>query len=167
MRIVDEKGKLFGIINCFDLLVLLVIASFAFFAFRWFQMGEDPTWVRVKTLRMRYVAETVVPDYLAKVVKAGDSMDDSKGLVLARIEKISKNEPADVITYSSEDGDKLFFDKTRRRLLMVVDILSYKRLGEIYSCSVDTPLKVGGVYMLHTKDYTLELTMREVLSKKD
>lgn len=163
MRLIDDKGRLFGIINVFDLLVLAIIVIAAFFTIKWIHMGEDPSWVRVKMVHTLCVGECVVPDYMVEVVKEGDEMLNEEGLVVVRIEKILKSEPANVVVYSSKDGEKIFFDSKSRRLTVIADILSYERQGVIYSCTADTPLKIGGAFSIHTRKYSIQITVRKIL----
>lgn len=48
MKFIDKKGKLFGVINVFDLFVLLMLALSIFFTYKWVRMAEDPSWAKVK-----------------------------------------------------------------------------------------------------------------------
>ena len=165
MKLVDEKGRLFGVINVFDLLVLCIIVSLAFFAIKWVRTAEDPSWTRVKTLQVRCIGISIIANYKVELVTEGSEMLNEDGLVVARIEKILNNEPANLVVYSSKDGEKLFFkdSKENRKLTILVDILSYERRGEIYSCMTDLPIKVGQDFIMNTKKYSINIDLRKIL----
>lgn len=165
MKILDDKGRLFGVINVFDLLVLCIIVSLVFFSIKWIQTAEDPSWTRVKTLYTRCVGIASLPSYMVELVKEGDEMLNEDGLVVARIERILNNEPSNVVVYSSKDGEKLFFKdfEKSRKLTLLVDILSYERQGKLYSCIGDILLKVGYSIRMETKEYSSQINIRKIL----
>ncbi|MFH1996019.1 MAG: DUF4330 domain-containing protein [Candidatus Omnitrophota bacterium] len=166
MKLIDAKGKLFGVVNIFDALVLAMLIVAALLCFQWFRMGEDPSWVRVTTFFTRCKAEVSVPNYLADTIKEGDEMRNREGLVVARIETILKNDPADAVTYRSKDGEKLFFDTEKRKLTVLLDILSFERLGQAYSVSVDAPIRVGErTYTMYAKEYSVIFDILDIVSK--
>ena len=170
MKIVDEKGKLFGIINIFDLLVLCILVSCVFFAFQWFRIGEDPSWVRVKIIRTRCIGSTINPDYVTEIIKEGDTMLDGEGLVLARIEKVLDNQPREQFVYYSKDGEKLILhrhDKKDRALKLVVSILSYRRQDKLYSCITNSPIKVGESFPMDNKNYSIMINIRKIVSGEE
>ena len=198
MKLLDEKGRLFGIINVFDLLVLCIIVSLAFFAIKWVRTAEDPSWTRVKTFYTRcYIITNSIKPYVAELVEEGDEMLNEDGLVVARIKRILSDELTNppeshvylskdgdrisvrpnAIIISSNDGDKFFFKSVNsknvqdaeikrgdRRLMLLVDILSYEKQDESWSCITNMPIKIGDTFIIYTKKYNIYFNICKVLT---
>ena len=121
MKVIDSKGKLFGIINVFDLFVISVIVFTAFFILKWAMIADDPAWMKVKISHANCVGVMQMPSYIAELVKEGDETCDSGGIVMARIAKIISNDATPVITYVSKENDKVFFNNNEREITVIVD----------------------------------------------
>ncbi|MBU0604874.1 MAG: DUF4330 domain-containing protein [Candidatus Omnitrophica bacterium] len=176
MKFIDKKGKLFGMINVFDLFVILMLVLSIFFVYKWIRMAEDPSWVNVKILHTRCIAVAELPPYLADLVKEGDEAYNDDGLVVARVEKVSikkeERRPGAVV-YTSKNGEKLFFssDASVTAIIMSiqVDLLSYERKGDVYAvlAGSGTPIRVGTTVGLKTKKYLLQFSVRKIISTGD
>lgn len=164
MEIVDKRGRLFGLINVFDLIILFMLGLSAFFVYKWVHMAEDPSWVNVKLYHTHCIAESGFPAYMIDLVKEGDEMVNEDGVVVVRIEKVLSNEPASVATYFSKDGEKLFFSSETRNVTMLLKLQSYEKKGEVYACVSGIPIKVGASFQVTTKKYSNPFIIRKILS---
>ena len=176
MKFIDKKGKLFGVINVFDLFVLLMLALSIFFVYKWVRIAEDPSWVKVKYSRTRCIAIAEPHPYIVDLVKEGDESYNDDGLVVARIEKVlieKKVWQPTMTVYTAKEGEKLFFssDKSSVSMTMTVqlDLLSFERKGYLYAVAADgsTPIQAGLNFRMKTKKYSLHLVVREVLNTRD
>ncbi|MFH1190112.1 MAG: DUF4330 family protein [Candidatus Omnitrophota bacterium] len=166
MKFIDRKGKLLGIINVFDLFVLLILTLSIFFAYKWVRMAEDPSWVNVTLSHMRCIAVTGAPPYIADLVKEGDEAYNDDGLVVAKVEKVLSNEPSSVTVYSSKDGEKLFFESDTRNVTVQLELLSYEKKGDIYAVASGPGVSIrpGLGIALKTKKYANPFIVRKILN---
>lgn len=173
MQFIDERGRLFGRVNIFDLVVILMLAAAAVFAFKWIKTAEDPSWVKVKMMNITCVGSLEmpnrnalskgIPSYMADLVNAGDEAFDQEGVVVGRVGKVLSNEPVKGPVYSSKDGDKIFFDPDARELRVEISILTFERKGEVYAAATNLPLRVGSNILLNTKKYSVVVNIQDIL----
>ncbi len=167
MRLIDGKGRLFGIINIIDLVVLCLFAAAMVLAFKWVTMAEDPSWVNVKLLHTRCIAVTNIPVYMADLMQEGDEAVNDDGLVVAKIIKVISNESTPVIIYQSKDGEKMFFDPKARNITVELDLLSYHKKGDIYACISVVPIQVGANISMTVKKYSGQFSIHKVLKTQE
>lgn len=176
MKFIDKKGKLFGVINVFDLFILLMLALSIFFTYKWVRMAEDPSWAKVKYSRTRCIAIAEPLPYIVDLVKEGDETYNDDGLVVARVEKVSIEKEVrrpTMTVYTSKEGEKLFFSSDRSSVAVIMtvqlNLLSYKRKGYLYAVVADanTPIQAGLNVTIKTKKYTILFVVREVLNTGD
>lgn len=163
MAIIDKKGNVFGVINLFDLFFIIMLMASAFFAVRWIAVAEDPSWIRVKLFQTRCIVTCSVPPYVADLIKEGDELLNSEGAVVGRIDKVLGISPAAVKTYSSKDGEKIYFDSESVTAKLVLDLQSYEKGGEVYSSIAAVPIKVGGGIFVNTNKYSTQTAITKVL----
>ncbi len=167
MRLIDDRGRLFGKINIFDLFVLCLFAATIVLAFKWAAMAEDPSWVNVKSLHTRCIAVAEIPVYMADLVQEGDEALNDDGLVVAKIEKVISNESNPVIVYQSKDGEKMFFNPKARNVTVEIDLLSYQKKGNIYGCISGVPIQVGAGISMTAKKYSCQFSILKVLKTQE
>lgn len=166
MRVIDNKGRLFGVINIFDLFVLSIIIFIAFFAIKWTRIADDPAWMKVRLSHTRCVGLMQLPSYVAELVRKDDEARDSEGIVMARIEKIVSNEVTPVATYVSGRGEKAFVNNASiRDITVIVDLATYERKSDVYSLITNLPLKVGNDISFNAKNYFSQISIRKILNK--
>jgi hypothetical protein len=158
MKMIDEKGRLFGAINLFDLVILCMIGFLGFFAFKWISAAEDPSWTRLENVHVKAECVTLVPDYVAKLMKEGDEMVNAEGLVIARIEKIIKVEPMQLklsvaVPASTTEEGQLFFDKENKKITLSLDMLAYRRSGGYKLYAANNPCLAGIGFTFVTQQY--------------
>jgi hypothetical protein len=165
MKIVDDKGKIFGIINVFDLFVLCAMGFAAFFIFKWTVSAEDPSWVKVQTVRVKCEAIATMPSYIADLVKEGDTMRDDDGVVVARIEKILKVEPmkARISVYSAGEEENVVLDTESKKMTLLLDLLACKKKNSLHSYAAGNLLNPGFAFTFNTKGYSTVITYKKVL----
>jgi len=163
MKWIDSKGKLFGIINVFDLFVLIVLVIAIVFSVRWIQMADDPTWVKVEVLNTRCFGVMQVPTYVAALIKDGDEILSTEGEVVGRIEKVLDNQPSSKIVYHSKEGDELVFDSEARNVSVNLVLSSYAKKGQVFIALTNDPLKVGSQLAIQTKNYCGPVFIHKVL----
>lgn len=164
MEFIDKKGRFLGLVNVFDLAVISLLAVSAVFAFKWAHMADDPSFVNVKTSYTFCEAESLFPAFMADAVKAGDEMRNEDGAVVARVEKVLSNGPASTIVYSSKEGEKLFFNSEKNSITVRLKLQSYEKKGDMYSGISGTPIRPGSGFLITTKNYSNQFTVRKILS---
>lgn len=167
MRLIDKKGRLFGVINIFDAFVLAILISSALFAFKWMRSAEDPSWAKVDLSHTYCIGTMQMPSYVADLVKDGDEAINEDGAIVAKIEKVLDNKPTAVAIYTSNNGDKMYFDSENRDVTVEVKLVSYKRKGGIYACASNLPITIGTNLNLVTKKYSNPLVIRKILTSGD
>jgi hypothetical protein len=102
MKLIDEKGKLFGKINIIDIAILLIIIGVGFFAVEYFLPSKDKGAVNRK---INYEIELLQSTReFADMVKLGDEIRESiKGDYLGKIVK-TEIRPSSIITANTQEG---------------------------------------------------------------
>jgi len=163
MRILDDDGKLFGIINLFDLIALLIIAGSAFFAYKWATVSEDPSWAKVD-YRDRYcIASIDVAEFMVEAIKEGDEMLNLEGKVVGHIEKILEVQESRGTVLTSKTGEKISFSSESKRIIAMLKVLTYTLRGETYLYSTSNLLKIGSALEVSTKKYTLNGVIQKII----
>lgn len=98
MKIVDEKGKLFGLVNIIDLLVILAILLVIGGAYYKFK-GQSGGQGAAKTVRVTVIAPGIRPEMLTNV-KVGDRMVSGSSFTNVVVKDV-KIKPAYMITTDS------------------------------------------------------------------
>lgn len=105
MPILDEKGRLFGKINLFDLLIILLIVFVA--AFLLYKFAFSPSQDFAQDCTVTLVWGNVEPD-VARWVRVGDQATDGSGNVVLEVSDITVR-PARV-PVTTTDGQMLVID---------------------------------------------------------
>lgn len=168
MRIFDEKGRLFGKINVIDflaILFLLCLVPMFYFGFKVFTKKPivvTPEPEKEAILKVSY--RDLLP-VLAEAIKTGDEqveisegMDESEKVV-AKIEKIIANEPAEYITLK-QDGTTWGFAKhpKNRDLVLAIKVLCMQKGDDLFF-SKNEPLKIGLGFTFSTGLYSISGTI--------
>ena len=170
MKLLDEKGRLFGKINVIDLFVLIVIIYAAIFAARWIKIAEDPSWAQVTISRAHCTAVTEVPNYIANIAKVGDEIIDVRGKVVGYIEKIEpfsgRTPPA---IYYSKNGERiaLYKHNNQRSLLVHIALDTYEKGGQLYSAIDNNPMMIGSAMLISTKHYSSNGLVLKITTQND
>ncbi|HPU35821.1 MAG TPA: DUF4330 domain-containing protein [Bacillota bacterium] len=143
MRVIDEKGKLFGLINIVDLLVLLAILLViggAAYKIKG-QKGSDA----VRTVRATVLATALRPEMLTGI-KVGDRMVSGSSFTDVVIKEIDIR-PAYMITTDSQGRRVEAYDPYLKDLIVVVEGKTVISGGVI---------NLGGQEIRSSKDYYIK-----------
>ncbi len=122
MRIIDEKGKLLGVINLVDLLILLFIIvciPLFLYSYRFYNqmaLAKNPPPEVLKAQRVTVLFKTdPIPDYLVKAIRAGtegkfglgamrgfSAGSEERSIGIAEIEKVVSVEPYRAIHFDDK-----------------------------------------------------------------
>ena len=139
MKIIDEKGKLFGLINIIDLGVIILLIGLmpmVYFGYKILR-GEDATIKEYATVKVEFQALSM---QVVNVMKEGDIQKDSSGAVIAKLTKIYKIEPADMVIFENNIPIKVDGSK-RKDILAELYIKCTNAIESVYYN--DNPLKIG------------------------
>lgn len=130
MKIIDERGMIFGKINIIDFLVvlfLLLLTPMFYFGQR---ITEDKKIIFEKArkiIRVKVVFTNVMPE-LAAEVKEGDVSRDSEGKAIGNLVKIINNKPSEQLSLDDLKYDPVnknfYFDanSVNRDLTVLLDL---------------------------------------------
>ena len=99
MKIIDERGSLFGKINIIDLFVVILILSVIPMVMWGNRLASHPKSLpkeTKETIEVKIKLNAIIPE-LAEVIKEGDVEEDKSGIV-GRIVKIISNEPQKILS---------------------------------------------------------------------
>jgi hypothetical protein len=144
MRLIDEKGKLFGLINIVDLLVLLavlLVLGGAAYKFKGHGGGESAT----RTVKVTVLAPGIRPEMLTNI-KVGDRMASGSSFTDVVIKDI-KIRPAYSITTDSAGRRVEATDPYLKDLIVVVE-------GK--TPITGATINLGGQEIRRSKDYFIK-----------
>ena len=143
MKVIDEKGKIFGLINIIDLLVLaaiLLVIGGAAYKMKG-QGGSDTT----RTVRATVLAPALRPEMLTGI-KVGDRMVTGSSFTNVVVKEF-KVRPAYMITTNSEGRRVEAVDPYLKDLIVVVEGKTVISGGTI---------NLGGQEIRSSKDYFIK-----------
>lgn len=132
MRLIDGKGKIFGLINIFDFLFIALILALLFTSSIFYYNRYKDKRGHLKKIEKtsyrhiyKYVkAKSYLISEVADRVKKGESFFDSKGNIIWEVVDIVSNNPACLGTMTVEDNNvqsELVVDKKQSYYLKVFD----------------------------------------------
>lgn len=178
MRFIDDKGKILGVINVFDLLVIILILVMivpgAVFRKKYYEKrqgfeGPYPYKHVYKTVRARGY---IIPE-VANLINAGDSKRNPNGEIVFEVIKVIYNKP---VFYGNPGGTTLYRvssplpcprdgeekDTSFREIEIEMRLLcKVERTGAI-TIGVDTPLSLGVSTNLDTEEYFVPFQITEI-----
>ncbi|MDD5136746.1 MAG: DUF4330 family protein [Candidatus Omnitrophica bacterium] len=152
-KIIDQKGRLFGLINVIDLSVILILVSFVpliFIGYKIVSMGEkteDKEWVSVKIK----LVETE-PEF-SSIISAGDVEKDPLGKTIGRLTAIANVKPSKVWVTVDNKMLTTIDHPVKKDIVVNADILCLKKEGTLYYKAI--PVKVGNAITFTTDLYNL------------
>ncbi|MFH1593081.1 MAG: DUF4330 family protein [Candidatus Omnitrophota bacterium] len=170
MKIIDEKGRLFGKINIIDFIVILVLIgcfSLLYLGYKVISMRDirQAEWVNV---RAKFIG--VIPELVAEI-KNGNVELGPSGSVLGRVEGLVDVRASEVLLVSLDEGmqasrgidgvgtgkkDKLDVLKhpTKKTIVLDLSLLCNKKSDIFHYRSV--PIRIGGKITFSTTRYIIE-----------
>lgn len=122
MKVIDEKGRIFGVINLIDFLVIaFVILLIPMFYLSQKIFTTKQVIVKQHTVETEVKFVNIMPE-LASVIREGDVEMDSSVAVIGVLKKILVNKPSEILVLSPSNGKEVNF-------LVKVDPNSYQIRG--------------------------------------
>ncbi len=121
MKIIDEKGKLFRVINIIDLVVVLAIIAIAFVGvYKTSVMKKVNVLDNKKAYQMQILIKSVLPEMVEQVASGDTFLEDSSNNVLGQIKKVEANVTKNEVQTS--DGRVVVAEvKNRRDVILTVN----------------------------------------------
>lgn len=115
MKLIDDKGKIFGLINIVDLLLILFIISVIYFGivFVW-KKGSVSIYPEDKKLQITMLVEATRPE-IANYLKIGDTVKRRETQGKLGIIDSVKIEPAKIINYEISDQFPTGYNPSRSK----------------------------------------------------
>jgi hypothetical protein len=163
MKILDEKGELFGKVNVILFLVILFLLGFSYVFYYVYGIATlsspPPTTTTYKKLIISLRVKNVEP-YLAKVIKKGDFEESINDFKIATIENILKAESSQVIKIDKGVA-KEFKHPTNKDIVLEMIIFCEEKEGIFYFKG--SPVKIDQKIIFSTKDYSVSGNIMNVL----
>jgi len=145
MKIIDERGSLFGKINIIDLFVVILILSVIPMVMWGNRLASHPESLPKETIEVKIKLNAIIPE-LAEVIKEGDVEEDKSGIV-GRIVKIISNEPQKILSM----GENIESGYREIRLLLELSCV----VGEGTIKYGNNVLRIGAGLTFTTDIYTV------------
>ena len=174
-KIVNEKGKLFGIINIIDLIVLAVIAALIFAGvkfmrnggFAFFNSDENAGFMGPKTtLQMKFYSEEV-STFVADQLEEGAYLYDESSLeVLGRLTAVERKPSETYVT--TADGNVVKTSKEDYESVMITGEVDGQRtplgatVGKTHYASGHTFILRAGDAKIYLRVYSVEAKPRRL-----
>lgn len=154
MSIIDNKGRIFGLINIIDLLViLLILAVVGRFAIK---AQQKPAGVEAKNIEVVLLVKEV-RDATADVIKEGDIVRETKtNMVLGKVTKVDIR-PSDTLV-NTADGRVVNYPNPILKDVYVTFIGS-GTAGENAIVVGNTEMRVGTILNVKTNVYSVISTV--------
>lgn len=156
MRLIDEKGKLFGLVNPIDLLVVLLIVLIAGGAV--YKLKFSAAGSAAKTVYATVRIPLVIP-YVADKVKVGDKIVSGTSYTDVEIVKVEAK-PSEVVTSTAVGERKLATDPWNKDLYVTVKGKTGIPEAEVNMGGQE--IRVGKDYFVKTFTSELKGTIIEV-----
>lgn len=157
MKLIDGKGRIFGVINIIDLLmILLIVAVIARFA-----MKANTTPLTAETKNIEVVLQVnEVRDATANVIKEGDIVKETKtNVVLGKVTKVAVR-PAETLVETA-DGRVVNYPNP---VLKDIDItiMGTGTAGENAIVLGNSEIRIGTILTIKTNIYSVITTVMEI-----
>jgi len=148
-KIIDERGRLFGLISIIDVLVLIAVIILGFAVFTRFDVRDNPL-TTVNTVPVTYTVKLpVVREAVAELIRPGDNLYIETRAFVGTIKSVS-SEIAEV-TESLLDGTLVLAPAHERYdITLTVEVQCSFSNGRYYADRV-FELNANAEYMFQTK----------------
>jgi len=159
MKIIDDKGRLFGKFNILDLGIILMILVLGLAGFYKLKANNVATFIKPKPVDIRVIVRAREQTSLDEI-KVGDILKEyDTGIVLGEIKSIDIK-PA-VIEVETVDGE-IKLAEIPERYDFYIDIDASATINENSIVSGNKELRIGNKLVLRTKTYALESYILEI-----
>ena len=149
MKIIDEKGRVFGRMNIIDMIVVIILVVFSAMFYNGYKIMtrhvvNNYQWAKVK------VNFYAVSPEIFNIMKEGDVALDSAGKPTARLEKINEVGPCKTIMIDDKKAIGVIHP-FNKGVMVTLDLLCVK-IGRTLFYN-DMPVKLGNTIMFSTDRY--------------
>lgn len=150
MKIIDQKGRLFGLINIIDLLVVLLLLSFIPLLYRVYETFKLEKNMVQELVFARVEFSDMTPEFV-KVVSKGDTEKDASGNLVGKLVNISSAEPSKVWVVVDNKILGAISHPTKKDLIIDAMLLCAKRDGVLFY--KNSQVKIGNTISFTTDLY--------------
>jgi hypothetical protein len=158
MRILDERGRIFGRINIFDVVIFLILISSVFFVHRFFKFSENPPIVKKYTegsTNIELTVKNVMPEIVSSI-KRGDIVKDENGRVILEVISMLADEPARLGSFELPGAVRSgITGEPNRDIKLLLKIIYFKRYGRPVATINGVYLVLGASFYVLADKYTL------------
>ncbi len=154
-KIIDQKGKVFGLINVIDLSVILILLSFApliFIGYKIIGQTKEKEMRDKKSVTIKIKLAEVEPEFIS-IVSKGDVERDSLGNKIGELIAISSIKPSKVWVIVDNKMLATIDHPVKKDIIVDVRVSCTKNKGVLYYKS--DPVKIGNAIVLSTDIYNL------------
>lgn len=151
MKIVNEKGRVFGVINIIDLLVLIFLVLLIPMVFYWFKLAKNPEEVIGKKAGYCRIEARFdnIPSEVAQAVKEGDYEKNRNGNVCRKVISVVRDERTKGL------------DPNNRDIMLLMEVLYFK-FDDGYVMNGGIDLLAGSETYFRTTRYILKGILTKV-----
>ena len=158
MAIIDERGRVFGRVNLFDLVIGAILIFSVFFMYKFFWISENPKTVKKYSEGHAFIevtAKNIMPE-VAGLIHEGDIVKDENGRVALEVTSILANDPAVLGNVSLPDGSTItVFGEPNRDVRLLLRIMCFKRYGRPIANINSVYLVIGAPFSFMAEKYVL------------
>lgn len=159
MRLIDEKGKVFGIINIIDLIILLLIVLVG--AGAAYKFTHKTAQGEIKTVEFEVMVPCVRPE-LAEAVKVGDKMVQGGSYTPVTVKSVDIK-PGLSVNLNAQGHKVISYDPYMKDVFVVNE-------GKVNISSATITMggqeiRIGKDYYVKSRDYELKGTIMKITVK--
>lgn len=159
MKIIDNKGRLFGKFNILDLGIIIMILALGLASFYKFKTNNTATLIKTKPVDIRIIVREREEISLDKI-KVGDILKEyDSGIILGEIKSIDIK-PATVEVETADGEIKLA--EIPERYDYYINIAANATINENAIVSGNKELRIGNKLVLRTQTYALASYILEI-----
>ena len=169
MKIIDEKGRIFGKINVIDFIIVLFLIFLIPMSYYGYKLSQQKTHNKYNnetkkiTIEVRALASRVIPEKVA-LVSVGDK-EYIESHVLGEITSIVSNKPSREVFLSQTEEKIKFLDHPFLKDIELIFTLKIKKENsQIFYQKV--PIKIGNNFIFKTSKYNLKCQILEIINDK-
>ncbi|GBF35376.1 hypothetical protein DCCM_4499 [Desulfocucumis palustris] len=156
MKLIDEKGKVLGIINVIDLIILLVIVLVG--AGAAYKYTHKEAQGEIKTVEFQVMVPCVRPE-LAQAVKAGDKMVQGGSYTTVTVKSVDIK-PGLSVNLNAQGNKVISYDPYMKDVFVVNE-------GKVNISSASITMggqeiRIGKDYYVKSRDYELKGTIMKI-----
>ena len=150
---IDQKGKIFGLINVIDFIVILLLLSFVALIFIGYRVVSKPENAAYKKWINVQIKLVEIEPELVDVINVGDVEKDLSKMTIGKLTAISSVKVSKVWVIVDNQKLSTIDHPTKRDVIISAEILCTRKDGVWYYKSA--PVKINNMIMFETELYNL------------